>query len=238
MSPEQARGEGVDARSDLFSLGSVIYAMCTGRPPFRAETSYGILRRVTDNAPRPIREINPAIPDWLEAIVDKLHAKQADQRFASAEEVSTLLEDCLAHVQQPTKVALPRAAAALVVAEPRKLWWQDRRLMGAAAAAVVVLASLPFVPGRPAPSRHDASPSAAGGLTAEGGGLRETAAESAVTDLAGAQWNDGVEARIGEIQTAVDLADRDIGDFWGDSPQSSPPPVAPARTNNVEESKE
>jgi len=48
MSPEQARGEAIDHRSDLFSLGSVMYAMCTGRPPFRAETSYGILRRITD----------------------------------------------------------------------------------------------------------------------------------------------------------------------------------------------
>ena len=48
MSPEQARGDTVDTRSDLFSLGSVIYAMCTGRPPFRADTTYGILRRITD----------------------------------------------------------------------------------------------------------------------------------------------------------------------------------------------
>ena len=55
MSPEQARGEGVDTRSDLFSLGSVLYAMTTGRPPFRADTTYGILRRVTDDTPRPIR---------------------------------------------------------------------------------------------------------------------------------------------------------------------------------------
>ena len=62
MSPEQSRGESVDQRSDLFSLGSVLYAMCTGRAPFRAETSYGVLRRVTDEEPRPIREINPDIP--------------------------------------------------------------------------------------------------------------------------------------------------------------------------------
>src|SRR5436190_8777166 len=77
MSPEQARGELVDARSDLFSLGSVMYAMCTGRPPFRAETSYGILRRICDDAPRPIRETAGGIPEWLEAFVARLHAKNA-----------------------------------------------------------------------------------------------------------------------------------------------------------------
>lgn len=113
MSPEQARGESVDARSDLFSLGSVLYAMCTGRPPFRAETSYGILRRITDTEPRPIREINPAIPEWLVAIIAKLHAKHPAERFASADELAKLLEQCLAHVQQPTAVPLPEAVAAL-----------------------------------------------------------------------------------------------------------------------------
>lgn len=107
MSPEQARGDAVDARSDLFSLGSVIYTMCTGRPPFRAETNYGVLRRITDNEPRRIREVNPAIPEWLEGIVNKLLAKDISQRFQSADEVAELLEQCLAHVQQPTAVALP-----------------------------------------------------------------------------------------------------------------------------------
>ncbi len=107
MSPEQARGEAVDARTDLFSLGSVIYTMCTGRPPFRAETSYGVLRRITDEEPRPIREINPSVPVWLCAIVGKLMSKQPDERFASASQVAELLKDCLAHVQQPTMVSLP-----------------------------------------------------------------------------------------------------------------------------------
>ena len=113
MSPEQARGETIAARSDLFSLGSVMYAMCTGRPPFRAETSYGILRRITDTEPRPIREITPEIPDWLVAVIAKLHAKDPADRFASADELARLLEQCLAHVQQPTTVPLPDAAAEL-----------------------------------------------------------------------------------------------------------------------------
>ncbi|MBW3600433.1 MAG: serine/threonine protein kinase, partial [Planctomycetes bacterium] len=107
MSPEQARGDAVDHRTDLFSLGSVLYTMCAGRPPFRAETSYGVLRRITDTHPRPIREIHPDIPEWLTKIIARLHAKNPSGRFSSAEEVSRLLEQCLAHVQQPMAVALP-----------------------------------------------------------------------------------------------------------------------------------
>lgn len=107
MSPEQARAETVDHRSDLFSLGSVVYAMCTGHAPFRAESSYSVLRLITDKEPRPIREINSEIPEWICAIINKLMAKQASDRFASAQEVAKLLEDCLAHVQQPTANELP-----------------------------------------------------------------------------------------------------------------------------------
>jgi eukaryotic-like serine/threonine-protein kinase len=107
MSPEQARGESAGAQSDLFSLGSVIYAMCTGHPPFRAETAYGSLRRITDSEPRSIREQNPEVPDWLEKITFKLLAKKPAERFASAGELAELLEQCLAHVQQPTTAPLP-----------------------------------------------------------------------------------------------------------------------------------
>src|SRR5262249_26285019 len=107
MSPEQARGEALDPRSDLFSLGSVLYLMCAGRPPFRAETAMRVLKRVCDDTPRLIREVNPDIPDWLCAIVAKLHAKNPAQRFQSAVEVAELLGQHLAHLQQPGLVSRP-----------------------------------------------------------------------------------------------------------------------------------
>ncbi len=107
MSPEQANGDAVDPRSDLFSLGSVLYAMCTARPPFRADSTFGVLRRIRETSPRPIREINADIPEWLERIVMKLLSKSPDDRIASATQTATLLEQCLAHVQQPTTVPLP-----------------------------------------------------------------------------------------------------------------------------------
>jgi len=108
MSPEQARGEPVDARSDLFSLGTVLYTLATGRTPFRAESTYGILRRLTDESPRPLREISPQFPAWFELIVHKLLAKSPGDRFASATDVAQLLEGCLAHVHQPGTVPLPK----------------------------------------------------------------------------------------------------------------------------------
>lgn len=106
MSPEQARGEPIDHRSDLFSLGSLLYAMCTGHSPFRAETSFGVLHRITHDSPRPIREFNPDSPLWLEAVVQKLLSKSRDDRFDSAGHVAELLQDCLAHVQT-TDTPLP-----------------------------------------------------------------------------------------------------------------------------------
>lgn len=109
MSPEQARGETVDHRSDLFSLGSVLYTACTGRPPFRSEAAYGILRRITDTDPRPVREINSDIPEWMCVIIDRLLAKHPADRFESAEEVAELLDGCLAHLQQPLQVDLPQS---------------------------------------------------------------------------------------------------------------------------------
>ncbi|MCZ2343621.1 MAG: protein kinase [Bacteroidales bacterium] len=91
MSPEQAQGLAVDHRSDLFSLGSVLYVMCSGRPPFRAATTIGVLNRVVEEQPRPIREIIPEIPDWLVAVIAELHAKKPEQRLASAKAVEESL---------------------------------------------------------------------------------------------------------------------------------------------------
>jgi len=107
MAPEQARGEPVDYRADLFSLGSVLYATCTGRPPFRGVTTLALLRQVSEQDPVLIRELNPEVPAWLEAVVLRLLAKDPAQRFQSAAEVAALLEGYLAHLRQPITVAAP-----------------------------------------------------------------------------------------------------------------------------------
>lgn len=107
MSPEQAQGEHIDHRSDLFSLGSLMYAASTGRPPFRAQTVYGIIQRVCEAKVRPAREFNPEIPEWLQAFIEKLCSKSREDRFDSAEQVSELLSHELAHMQSPTAIARP-----------------------------------------------------------------------------------------------------------------------------------
>lgn len=109
MSPEQAQSQPVDARSDLFSLGSVIYVMATGINPFPGETAPAILRNICDTIPIPIRKVTPLVPTWLERIVATLHCKDPAARYQTAEEVADLLERCLAHLQQPNVTPLPNA---------------------------------------------------------------------------------------------------------------------------------
>jgi serine/threonine protein kinase/WD40 repeat protein len=111
MSPEQAQGHAIDHRTDLFSLGCVLYAMCTGQAAFRADSAVAVMHRVVHESPKPIREINEDIPDWLCRIVEKLMAKDPDQRFASASEVEDLLGRHLAHLQQPDSVPQPEPVA-------------------------------------------------------------------------------------------------------------------------------
>ena len=112
MAPEQARGEAVDQRTDLFSLGSVLYTLCTGRPAFKADNTLAVLKRVCELTPRPIRDANPDLPDWLAAIVDKLLAKDPKDRYQSAAEVAQLLSRHLADVQQPGSTTAPTSAPA------------------------------------------------------------------------------------------------------------------------------
>lgn len=107
MAPEQARGDLIDQRGDLFSFGSVLYTMCAGHPPFRAETLVGVLTRICDESPRPLREVNPDVSEWLAAFIAKLMNKDPRRRFQSAAEAAQILEEELAHLQNPVSVARP-----------------------------------------------------------------------------------------------------------------------------------
>jgi serine/threonine protein kinase len=131
MAPEQARGETVDFRADLFSLGSVLYFMCTGQVPFEGDSTLSVLRKVCDELPTPIHEINPSVPQWLVEVVARLQAKEPADRFQSAEQVARELAEKYALLRKarlrPTlhgeskAASAPRPVAANVAQAPARL---------------------------------------------------------------------------------------------------------------------
>ncbi len=97
MSPEQATGQSVDTRSDLFSLGCVLYAMLSGRSPFRSDTAWGVLQRIQRDHPRPLSQVRHDIPEALEYLISWLLEKDADRRVASTSNLADDLRQLLAH---------------------------------------------------------------------------------------------------------------------------------------------
>jgi WD40 repeat protein/serine/threonine protein kinase len=130
MSPEQARGEPTDHRTDLFSLGSVLYTLCTGRPPFQGDNTAAVLSCVRSDTPQPVRQMNPDVPEWLSSLIGRLHAKDACARPASAREVADLLGGRLALLQQPP-LTPPSEAPVVPVPGARRppRGWHSRRLL-------------------------------------------------------------------------------------------------------------
>jgi urea transport system substrate-binding protein len=117
MSPEQARGKELDPRSDLFSLGAVLYRMCSGRKPFHGDTVMAVLTALAVDTPRPLHELNAGLPPALVELVRRLLEKDPANRPASAAEV----RDALAAVEAgegPTTVIRPRAEAQAAAHQP------------------------------------------------------------------------------------------------------------------------
>jgi len=134
MAPEQAQGLPLDHRADLFSLGSVLYQMASGRPPFRASTTVAVLRRVADEMPRPIKDIMPTVPDWYCKIVAKLHAKRPEDRFQSAREVADLFARNQAAIQENGRAVSPSVSE-----RGLGIKLERNTLIGGAVIAMVVL---------------------------------------------------------------------------------------------------
>lgn len=152
MSPEQAEGEALDPRSDLFSLGSVLYALVSGLPPFRAGTTLAVLKRVALDGARPIAELNRNTPRWLCDLIAKLHAKDRADRFQTASEVATLLAQGEAG-GTPTIPASSRHPT-----NSRWLRWVAAGVVGLAAVGVIA-----FALNRPGADTHNSNP---GGIIA------------------------------------------------------------------------
>lgn len=140
MSPEQARGEMLDERSDLFSLGSVLYAMCAGQSPFRADSLTGTIRRVCEDEPQSLAELRPETPPWLTAIIARLHAKSLAERYSSAVEVQEILAQRLAALQKGQEVITPPVAVARDRVRVQR--WQRLRLVITALLTGIVIVVL------------------------------------------------------------------------------------------------
>lgn len=181
MSPEQANGSPVDQRSDVFSLGAVLYFMATGRPPFRAERTMAILNRICNDRQRPAWEVNPDVPIELSDVIDCLLEKKPQRRFSTAEEVQSTLEDLMQQFSQPGR--------SHVRSRFRRLWRRWRRSIAygsLAVAGVVAVAGFTGVfdfgtskqhgsPNAASASTGGAAPENAAALTGEGQSTREFA---------------------------------------------------------------
>jgi serine/threonine protein kinase len=119
MSPEQTSGRTVDNRSDLFSLGCVLYRLATGRPPFQGSDPISTLVAVASAQPKAPREVDPSVPPGLSALIMKLLEKNPDDRPASARAVAEILASL---ERVPAPAIVPRQAApsrAVTVAKPQ-----------------------------------------------------------------------------------------------------------------------
>jgi serine/threonine protein kinase len=109
MSPEQARGETVDYRTDLYSLGSVLFAMCTGHAPFQSTSTLKLLRDISDTPFPSVRRYQEQLPAWVDQLISHLTAPKLEDRVASASQVCPWMRECLLHTlnsDEPLPVGL------------------------------------------------------------------------------------------------------------------------------------
>ena len=140
MSPEQARGEQLDTRSDLFSLGTVIYQMATGKQPFPGVTSAVVFHAILELDPVPVQQLNAALPPKLQEIIEKSLEKDRDLRYQSAADLRGDLKRLKRDVESGRKSAAPSASAAVPAAGRSQTSQSHSQVVRPSSSAVVAAA--------------------------------------------------------------------------------------------------
>ena len=144
MSPEQAEGKKVDARSDVFSMGIVLYQMATGRRPFQGDTAISTLSAILKVTPPPITDLNQSLPRHLGRVIGYCLAKQPDKRYQSALELRRELEGLR---EESESGELQVSSTSITAAKPASSGKWIGLGAGAVGLVVVALLALKFLPG-------------------------------------------------------------------------------------------
>jgi serine/threonine protein kinase len=156
MSPEQVRGENIDARSNLFSLGAMFYEMVTDHKAFDAEDAESLRQSILANTPVPPAQLNPKLHPVLSDLIMKVLAKDPAERYQNGRELLDDLEKCKESKAQAAKAAAP-AKSSVVVPDAIKAATQAKFIASATPAAARP-ANAPAAPNRPAVAKPQAAP--------------------------------------------------------------------------------
>jgi serine/threonine-protein kinase len=161
MSPEQVRGEPLDARSNLFSWGAILYEMVTEHKPFEAETADGVRARIVEEMPPPPRQLSPKVSGAMSDLIMKTLAKAPEERYQSGQELLQDLEKCKESVSSVKKSGAPAKGLNLPTASNQGATAQVPARSGGAAQATATRTPAKAVPRETAPAAATAKPTAA-----------------------------------------------------------------------------
>jgi len=203
MAPEQARGDEIDPRSDLFSLGSVLYEASTGVAPFEAKTPLAVLRRVSDETQMPLSRINHDVPKWLSDAVDKLLSKEPAGRYQTATEVAEAFASGLVemHLLSPLDVPAEVCSASRTGVPRTPICWKTvggrvKPWVGGAVFGGLIVGLLWVLLGSGTPPAPEPEPLAGAVTTAEE--LTQRLADSKATEVALAPGTFDLTAYVGK----------------------------------------